>query len=239
MNTSKDFVALTRRALVSAIAVLPAASTMLLSASAQAAADDPLPSWNEGDAKRAILKFIAATTDTVSPDFVPPEERIATFDQDGTLWVEQPLPSQLIYCFDQVPAVVAKKPDLKAVEPFKTVLSGDRAAIAKLTMPDVLKIVAATLSGMTTEQFAADVTSWLAAAKDARWKRPFTDLTYQPMQEVLKLFRANGYKTYIVTGGGQDFVRVYAERVYGIPPSRSSAPWAARRSATTRTANRS
>jgi haloacid dehalogenase-like hydrolase len=115
--------------------------------------------------------------------------------------------------------VLAKeKPELKNVEPFKTVLSGDLEAIAKLPLPELLKIVAATLTGMTTEQFQADVKNWLATAKDHRWKRPYTELTYQPMQEVLKYLRANGYKTYIVTGGGQDFVRVYAEEVYGIPP---------------------
>jgi phosphoserine phosphatase len=149
------------------------------------------------------------TTDKASPDYVAPEERIATFDQDGTLWVEQPMPSQLVYCFDQVPAVVAKKLELKNIEPFKTALSGDRKAIAKLTMPDLVKIVAATLTGVTTDAFDAEVTKWLATAKDARWKRPYTELTYQPLQEVLSYFRANGYKTYIVTGGGQDFVRVY------------------------------
>src|SRR6202000_2796994 len=124
----------------------------------------------------------------------------------------------VIYCLDRVPAVVAAKPELKDVEPFKTVLSGDREAIAKLTLPDFEKIGAATLTGMTTEQFQAEVKQWLATAKNPRWKRPYTELTYQPMQEVLHYLRANGYKTYIVTGGGQDFVRVYAEQTYGIPP---------------------
>ena len=118
----------------------------------------------------------------------------------------------------RVPAVVEKKPELKNVEPFKTVLSGDREAMAKLTMPDLEKILAATLTGMTVDEFEAEAKKWVGAAKDPRWKRPYTDLTYLPMQEMLRYLRANGYKTYIVTGGGQDFVRAYAEKVYGIPP---------------------
>ena len=179
---------------------------------------DPLPSWNEGPAKQAIVDFVQVTTTASSPQFVPPEERIATFDQDGTLWVEKPVYAQVMYCLDRVPALAEKKPELKNVEPFKTVLSGDRAAIAKLTVPDLMKIAVATLTGMTTDQFQADVKQWLATAKDPRWKRPYTDLTYQPMQEVMQYLRANGFKTYIVTGGGQDFVRVYAEQTYGIPP---------------------
>lgn len=179
---------------------------------------DPLPSWNDGAAKKAIIEFVQATTTQGSPQFVPPAERIATFDQDGTLWVEQPLYAQVMYCLDRVPAVVKAKPDLAKVEPFKTVLSGDRAAIAKLSMGDLMKILAATLTGMSVEQFNAEVRQWLATAKDSRWKRGYTELTYQPMQEVLKYLRANGYKTYIVTGGGQDFVRVYSEATYGIPP---------------------
>ena len=149
---------------------------------------------------------------------MPPAERIATFDQDGTLWVEHPMYSQVIYCLDRVPALVAEKPELKDVEPFKTVLTGDREAIAKLPMTELEKLLAATLSGMTVDQFQGEVKKWIASAKDPRWKRPYTELTYQPMQEVLGYLRANGYKTYIVTGGGQDFVRVYSEATYGIPP---------------------
>ena len=221
MKPNNPWTSISRRTLLSALAILPTASALVFAdtAAAQAAtSDDPLPSWNEGPAKQAIVNFIGATTDKASPLFVPPEERIATFDQDGTLWVEQPAPAQLIYCFDQVPAVVAKQPELKDVEPFKTVLSGDREAIAKLSMPELVKIVAVTLTGMTTDEFGAEVTKWLATARDARWKRPYTELTYQPLQEVLSYLRANGYKTYIVTGGGQDFVRVYSERVYGVTP---------------------
>ena len=177
-----------------------------------------MPSWNDGAAKQAIVDFVKATTDKSSPDFVPPEERIATFDQDGTLWVEHPMYSQVMYSLERVPALVKAKPELANVEPFKTVLSGDREAMAKLTTHDLEKILAATLTGMTVEDFTAEAEKWMAAAKDPRWKRPFTELTYQPMQEVLSYLRANGFKTYIVTGGGQDFVRVYSERVYGIPP---------------------
>ena len=191
----------------------------LLAISAQALAQtDPLPSWNDGPAKQAIVAFVQTTTDQSSPRFVPPEARIATFDQDGTLWVEHPMYSQVIYCLERVPAVVKAKPELAKVEPFKTVLSGNREAMAKLSMKDLEKILAATLTGMSVDEFNAEARKWLAMAKDPRWKRPYTELTYQPMQEVLKYLRANGYKTYIVTGGGQDFVRVYAEQTYGIPP---------------------
>jgi phosphoserine phosphatase len=191
----------------------------LLAISAQAFAQtDPLPSWNDGPAKQAIVAFVRATTDQSSPTFVPPEARIATFDQDGTLWVEHPMYSQVMYCLERVPAVVKAKPELANVEPFKTVLSGNREAIAKLSMEDLEKILAATLTGMSVDEFNAEAKKWLEAAKDPRWKRPYTELTYLPMQEVLKYLRANGYKTYIVTGGGQDFVRVYSEQTYGIPP---------------------
>jgi phosphoglycolate phosphatase-like HAD superfamily hydrolase len=185
---------------------------------AAAWADDPLPSWKDGPAKQAIVNFVAATTDEASPQFVPPAERIATFDQDGTLWVEHPLYTQVIYCLDRVPAVVKAKPELADVEPFTTVLSGDGAAIAKLPLKDLEQILAATLTGMSVEQFRADVRQWLATARHPRYQRPYTELTYLPMQELLKYLRANGFKTYIVTGGGQDFVRVYAEAVYDIPP---------------------
>ena len=196
-----------------AVALVFAAAT-----TAAALAQDPLPSWNDGAAKKAIVDFVQTTTTQGSPKFVPPEERIATFDQDGTLWVEHPVYSQLVYCLDRVPALVKARPELANVEPFKTVMSGDREAIARLPEEDLVKIAAATLSGMSVDEFTAEARKWIAAAKDSRWKRPYTELTYQPMQEMLKYLRANGYKTYIVTGGGQDFVRTYAERVYGIPP---------------------
>ena len=179
---------------------------------------DPLPAWNEGAAKTAIMVFVHTTTDPTSKNFVPPAERIAAFDQDGTLWVEHPMYTQVLYCLDRVPAVVRAKPELANVEPFKTVLTGNLEAIAKLPAPELEKILVTTLSDMSVDQFQAQVKLWIDSARDRRWKRPYTQLAYQPMIEVLNFMRAKGYKTYIVTGGGQDFVRVYAGRVYGIPP---------------------
>jgi phosphoglycolate phosphatase-like HAD superfamily hydrolase len=196
-----------------------ATCAVLLAAGVQADAQpDPLPSWNDGAAKQAIIEFVKDTTTEGSPKFVQPAERIAAFDQDGTLWVEHPIYTQVVYCLDRVPAVVKAKPALAKVEPFKTVLSGNREAIARLSINDLMKILAATLTGMSVDEFEAEAKAWLASAKDPRWKRPYTELTYAPMLEVLKYLRANGYKTYIVTGGGQDFVRVYTDQVYGIPP---------------------
>jgi len=180
-------------------------------------AQDPLPSWNDGAAKKAIVEFVQSTTTQGSQKFVPTSERVATFDQDGTLWVEYPMYSQVMYCLDRVPALVKAKPELAKVEPFKTVMSGNREAMAKMSKDDLLKIVAATLTGMSVDEFQAEVKKWLVEARDPRWKKPYTELTYLPMQEVLKYLRANSYKTYIVTGGGQDFVRMYSEATYGIP----------------------
>jgi len=198
------------------------ALALLLASGVNAQAQsDPLPSWNDGAAKQAITAFVKDTTTQGSPKFVPQPERIATFDQDGTLWVEHPMYSQVMYILESVPALVKAKPELAKVAPYSTVLEilkGDRAAIAKLTMPDLEKLAAATLTGMPVETFQEQAKKWLAEAKDPRWKRPYTDLTYLPMQEVLTYLRANGYKTYIVTGGGQDFVRQYSEKVYGVPP---------------------
>jgi phosphoglycolate phosphatase-like HAD superfamily hydrolase len=199
---------------------LPAAviGTLLLASATVVAQTDPLPSWNDGPAKKAIVEFVQSTTTPGGPTFVPPAERIAAFDQDGTLWVEHPMYTQVIYCLERVPAVVKAKPELAQAEPFKTVLSGNREAIATLPMKDLEEILAATLTGMSVEEFKTQVRTWLESAKDPRFKRPYTELTYLPMQEVLKHLRASGYRTYIVTGGGQDFVRVYAEEVYGVPP---------------------
>jgi hypothetical protein len=195
---------ISRRALFAALTALAILSAPPFSASALAqtpSATDPLPSWNDGPAKQAIVDFVKATTDSASPKFVPPEERIATFDQDGTLWVEHPLYSFVIYALDRVPAVVKAKPQLAKVEPFKTVLSGDRDAIAKLSLRDLEKIIAVTFTGMSLDEFGAEAKKWIETAQDARWKRPYTALTYQPMQEVLQFLRDNGYQTYIVTGG--------------------------------------
>jgi len=179
---------------------------------------DPLPSWNNGPAKQAIVQFVQTTTAQGSAKFVPEADRVATFDQDGTLWVSHPIYTQVVYVLDRVPLVVKARPELANVEPFKTVLSGNLEVIAQLSNDDLLKIADATLTGMSVDDFKAEVAKWLRHARDPRWKRPYTDLTYLPMIELLKYLRANGYKTYIVTGGGQAFVRVYAQEVYGIPP---------------------
>jgi phosphoglycolate phosphatase-like HAD superfamily hydrolase len=177
----------------------------------------PLASWNDGPTKQAILNFVRATTDRSSQQFVPPDERIATFDNDGTLWVEQPLYTQGIFALERVGALAEDHPEWKTTEPFKSVLERDEAAMAKFTEADWEKIVAATHSGMTVEAFNEIAAKWLATATDKRFKRHYTELVYQPMLELLSYLRANGYKTYIVTGGGQDFVRAFASKVYGVP----------------------
>ena len=218
MTSARPPFGIDRRALLATATLSALFATARPLARPARANDDPLPSWNEGPAKQAILDFVRDTTDRANAKFVPPDERIAAFDQDGTLWVEHPMYSQMLYCFDRVPALAAQKPALKHVEPFKTILSGDRKAIAELTGPELEKIIVATLTGMTTDAFAAQVKEWLTTARDPRWKRPYTELTYQPMQEVMRYFRANGYKTFIVTGFGQDFMRVYAQQIYDIPP---------------------
>jgi phosphoglycolate phosphatase-like HAD superfamily hydrolase len=216
VTSSRFLPGLNRRAVVSSLALLPILSRTLRPASAQAPATGggPLASWNDGPAKQAIVDFVRATTDQASPNFVPREDRIATFDQDGTLWVEHPAYSQLMYCFDRVRTLA---PSLRDEEPFKTVLSGNDETIAKLTMPDLEKIIITTLSGMTTDEFDNEVKKWLTTAKDHRWRRAYTDLTYKPMLEVMSYLRANGFKTFIVTGSGQDFVRVYSQQIYDIP----------------------
>ncbi|MES2645129.1 MAG: HAD family hydrolase [Myxococcota bacterium] len=178
---------------------------------------EPLPSWNDGPARQAILDFVQQTTDPASPRFVPPDARVATFDQDGTLWVEHPMYAQVAYCLDQVPRLVAAKPELANEEPFKTVLTGNAKAIEALSKQDLEKVFGATLSGMTVDTFTAEVRSWLSTARDPRWKRAYTELAFAPMLELLDYLRTSGYETYIVTGGGQDFVRVYSEQVYGVP----------------------
>jgi phosphoglycolate phosphatase-like HAD superfamily hydrolase len=205
----------------SGFARIVALGTLLVFSLYAQARTDPLPSWNDGPAKQAIVAFVKDTTTQGSPKFVPHEERIATFDQDGTLWVEHTMYTQVMYVLESVPALVKAKPELAKVAPFSTVLEvlkGDRAAIAKLTEKDLIELLAATSTGMSVETFQAEAKKWLAEAKDPRWKKPYTELTYLPMQDVLKYLRASGYKTYIVTGGGQDFVRVSSEAIYGIPP---------------------
>lgn len=178
---------------------------------------DALPSWHACAARDALLDFVARTTTPGSPDFLRPQDRIAVFDQDGTTWVEQPGYTQVAFAFHQVGVLAAANPALKDLEPFKTVLSGDAAAIAKLQLPDLLKIVGATHAGMTVEAFQHAVDAWIATAVHPRFDRPYTELVYQPMLEAMRHLEANGYKVFIVTGGGQDFVRVYVERIYGVP----------------------
>ncbi len=179
---------------------------------------DPLPSWNEGPARQGIVDFVRQTTDATSPQFVPPDRRIVTFDQDGTLWVEQPMYTQVLFALDRVKDVVRAKPALANEEPFKAVVTGDREAMSKFTERDLFKIVAASEAGLSVEAFHEVVRQWLATAKHPRFQRPFTELVYAPMLDAMKYLRANGYRTYIVTGGGQEFVRAFAEVVYGIPP---------------------
>jgi phosphoserine phosphatase len=179
---------------------------------------DPLPSWNDGAAKSAIVAFVKATTDSSSKDFVRPQDRIATFDQDGTLWVEHPMYTQLAFVLSRLAELAPQHPEWKTSEPFKSTLAGDLAAFANFTMADLETLVAASHAGMSTDDFSGIVSDWLAKASHPRWKRPYTELVYEPMLEVMQYLRANGFTTYIVTGGGQAFVRVYAERVYGSSP---------------------
>jgi phosphoserine phosphatase len=179
---------------------------------------NPFTSWNEGPAKQAILDFIRTTTDQSSKLFVMPEDRITTFDQDGTLWVEHPLYTQAMFALDRVHTLAPQHPEWNSREPFVAALSGDQEALTKFTERDWFEIVATTHAGMSTEAFVDLVGQWLATAKHPRFKRLYTELVYQPMREVMDYLRANGFKTYIVSGGGQEFVRAYAQRVYGIPP---------------------
>jgi phosphoglycolate phosphatase-like HAD superfamily hydrolase len=179
----------------------------------------PLPSWNEGVAKQAIVTFVKETTDQASPKFVPPSERIAVFDNDGTLWPENPVPFQLAYALDTLKKMAAEKPELNHDPMVQAALAGDFAKLLEGPHHDgLLHIVALTHAGMTTEEFKAKVENWLATARHPRYGKPYDQLAYQPMQEVLTYLRANGFKTFIVSGGGADFMRVWSERVYGIPP---------------------
>ncbi len=179
---------------------------------------DPLPSWNDGPAKRSIIDFVDRVTKQGQPDFVPADRRIATFDNDGTLWSEQPMYFQLAFALDRVKALAPKRPEWKTKEPFKSVLAGDPAALAKLGEKELLQIVAETHSGMTTDEFSTIVLDWLKTARHPRFHRPYTDLVYQPMIELLAYLRANGFKTFIVSGGGVEFMRPWVNTVYGIPP---------------------
>jgi phosphoglycolate phosphatase-like HAD superfamily hydrolase len=179
---------------------------------------DPLPSWNDGKAKSAIIAFVARVTTQGGSDFVPVEQRIATFDNDGTLWSEQPVYFQVAFVLDRVRAMAKDHPDWRTKQPYKAVLEGDRAALAALGEKGLLELMAATHTGMTVDAFAKSVTEWVTTARHPRFNRPYTDLVYQPMLELLGYLRSNGFKTFIVSGGGVEFMRPWVEKVYGIPP---------------------
>ncbi len=196
--------------------VLAALACAALSTTIQAA--DPLPSWNYGAAKNSILQFVANVTKEGSPDFVPPAERIAVFDNDGTLWAEQPMYFQGFFAFDRVKAIAPQHPEWKDRQPFKAILENDRKALLASGEKGAMEVVMTTHAGMTTGEFEKIVKDWLATAKHPRYNRPFTDLVYQPMLELLAYLRENGFKTYIVSGGGVEFMRPWTEKVYGIPP---------------------
>jgi len=177
-----------------------------------------LPSWNDGPAKQSIVDFVKEVTDPSSSDYVPPAERIATFDNDGTLWSEQPAYFQLFFAIDRVKELAPQHPEWKTTQPFKAVIENDMKALAVSGEHGLLELVMATHAGMTTEEFEQIVKDWLPTARHPRFKRPFTDLVYQPMLELLDYLRANGFKTFIVSGGGIEFMRPWVEEVYGIPP---------------------
>jgi phosphoserine phosphatase len=178
---------------------------------------DALPSWNDGAAKQAILAFVARTTLRGSPDFVPLPERIATFDNDGTLWAEQPIYFEFTFALDRVEELAPQHPEWKTTQPFKAALEGDRKALAASGQRGLAELVMATHTGMSTDEFAGIVSGWLSSAQHPRFKRPYIDLVYQPMLELLEYLRANGFKTYIVSGGTVEFMRAWSEGVYNIP----------------------
>jgi len=182
------------------------------------AQSDPLPSWNDTAPKKAIAAFIEKVTKSGSPDFVPVDDRIATFDNDGTLWVEQPMYVQLAFVFDRVKALAPQHPEWKTTQPFKAVLDGDMKTVAASGEHGLVELMMATHAGMTVEQFQKIVTDWLATATDPKFHKPYTEDIYQPMVELLAYLRANGFKTYIVSGGGIEFMRPWVEKAYGIPP---------------------
>ena len=190
----------------------------LLLVSGCAVTRDPLPSWNDGPNKRAILDFVASVTTPGSVNFVPQEERIATFDNDGTLWSEQPMYFQLIFALDRVKELAPQHPEWRQKQPFKAALEGDLKTVFSSGNHGLLELVMETHSGMTTEEFTQVVKDWLATAKHPRFNRPYNECVYQPMLELLVHLRANGFKTFIVSGGGIEFMRPWTEQVYGIPP---------------------
>lgn len=185
---------------------------------ASAAASDPLPSWNVSPARTAITAFVEAVTTKDGADYVPPAARIAVFDNDGTLWVEQPMYNQAAFALDRVKALAPAHPEWRTTQPFKGLLEHDMKAVAAAGLKGVVELVMATHAGMTTDEFATIVTDWMAKARHPRFDRPYTELIYQPMQELLGYLRDNGFKIYIVSGGGIEFMRPWTEKVYGVPP---------------------
>ena len=195
----------------------PVAASVLLTL-AQPAIAQPLASWNDGPAKDAIVRFVSDVTARGTASFVAPEERIAVFDNDGTLWPEQPVPFQFVFALDRIKAVAPQHPEWKEREPFKAILAGDMKSALAGGEKALAELVVTTHSGMTTDEFATEVSNWIATARHPRFGRPYTELVYRPMLELLAYLRDNGFKTFIVSGGGVDFMRVWTERVYGIPP---------------------
>ena len=187
-------------------------------AHAQAPVGDPLPSWNDGATKKSITDFVARTTTPGSMEFVPTAERIATFDNDGTLWCEHPMYFQVAFAMDRVKTLAPKHPEWKDKEPFKALLDGDMKAFAASGEKGLMQVMAATHAGMTTDEFSKTAADWFASARHPRFKRPYTSLVYQPMLELLAYLRASGFKTFIVSGGGIEFMRPWTEKTYGIPP---------------------
>ncbi len=200
------------------IQAVAAAWVALAFGTAALAQSDPLPGWNDGPSKQAILDLVAGVTREGGPDYVAPSDRIATFDQDGTTWVSHPIYAQGLFALDRLRAMAPEHPDWQTTEPFKSVLANDAAAMGKFSEKDWMEIIAVTHTGMTSADFAKLVADWLPKSRNPVLGRPVTDLVYEPMLEVMDYLRANGFKTYIVSGGGQEFIRVYAEEVYGIPP---------------------
>jgi len=192
---------------------------MILAAPIHTRADrDSLASWNDGTAKQAIIDFVAAVTKKGGPDYVPPAERIAVFDNDGTLWSEKPAYFQLLFAIDRIKVLAPRHPEWKTKQPFKAVLENDIKALAASGEKGLIQLVMASHAGMTTDEFEQIVTDWLATAKHPRFKRPYTELVFQPMLDLLQYLRDNGFKTFIVSGGGIEFMRPFTEKVYGIPP---------------------
>lgn len=206
-----------RRAVLAALLASAAGGIALASAPALAQGD-PLPSWNDGKTKQSILDFVAAVTREGSPGFVPGSQRIATFDNDGTLWCEHPMYVQLAFALDRVKTMAPSHRDWKKKQPFKAVLEGDMRTLAKSGERGLAELIMVTHAGMTVSEFQKIVTDWLATARHPRFKRPYTELVYQPMIELLAYMRANGFKTFIVSGGGVEFMRPWTDRVYGVPP---------------------